>query len=46
MIRENYTRKAKIINMEIMKLSLTLEPLMTDWISLFYNSVKCNVSTS
>lgn len=46
MIRENYTQKAKTINMEIMKLSFTLEPLMTDWISLFYNSVKYNVSTS
>lgn len=46
MIRENYTQKAKTINMEIMKLSLTLEPLMTHWISLFYNSVKCSVSMS
>lgn len=35
MVRENYTQKAKTINMEIMKLSFTLEPLMTDWISLF-----------
>ena len=40
MILLNYTQKAKMISMEVMKMLFTLEPLMTDLISFIYDNVR------
>ena len=42
MILFNYTQKAKMISMKVMKMLFTLEPLMTDLFYL-YNNVKCSL---